>query len=241
MNPAPGQASTRGHPETRSAIRRRIAAVAITLIAVAAILFLASGRLAWTWAWVYLGIGLATALVNGAVLLRTHPGTVAERGRLQLEKRWDRAVSGVYALAQFLAVPLVAGLDARFGWSGELGLALHVLGAFVLAAAYALPSWAMSANAYFSTAARIQSDRGHAVCDTGPYRLVRHPGYAGFILQSLGTPCLLGSRWALVPGVAAAVSMVVRTSFEDRMLQAELPGYAEYAREVRYRLVPGIW
>ena len=107
--------------------------------------------------------------------------------------------------------------------------------------AYALPAWAMWANAFFSTAARVQGERGHVVCSSGPYRLVRHPGYAGFVLQALATPLLLGSRWALAPGVAAAVSMIVRTALEDRMLQAQLPGYAEYARKVRYRLVPGVW
>jgi len=240
-NPVLARASTGDRAGTRPGIRRRIAAVASTLIAVAAILFLASGQVAWTWAWVYLGIGLATTLVNGPILLRRHPETIAERGRLEPEKGWDRAVSGVYALSQFLAVPLVAGLDARFHWSGEMGVGRHVSGAVLLAAAYALPSWAMWSNAFFSTVARIQDDRGHAVCTTGPYRLVRHPGYAGFILQALGTPWLLGSHWALVPGVVAAASMVVRTSFEDRMLQAQLPGYAEYARRVRYRLVPGIW
>jgi len=99
----------------------------------------------------------------------------------------------------------------------------------------------MIANAYFSTAVRIQSDRGHTVCRTGPYRFVRHPGYVGFILQSLGTPFLLGSLWTLVPGITATVLMIIRTSLEDRTLQAELPGYRDFVQEVRYRLVPGIW
>jgi protein-S-isoprenylcysteine O-methyltransferase Ste14 len=99
----------------------------------------------------------------------------------------------------------------------------------------------MIANTYFSTAVRIQSDRGQTVCRTGPYRFVRHPGYVGFILQSFGTPILLGSTWALIPGVAAAAILVIRTSLEDRMLQAELTGYREYVQEVRYRLVPRIW
>jgi len=104
-----------------------------------------------------------------------------------------------------------------------------------------LTSWAMIANAYFSTAVRIQSERGHTVCSRGPYRFVRHPGYVGFILQSLSAPFLLGSIWALIPGILAAVLMVIRTALEDRTLQAELPGYPEYVQNVRYRLVPGIW
>jgi protein-S-isoprenylcysteine O-methyltransferase Ste14 len=99
----------------------------------------------------------------------------------------------------------------------------------------------MIANAFFSTAVRIQSERGHTVCRSGPYRFVRHPGYVGFILQSLGTPVLLGSWWALIPGVTAVVFMIIRTSWEDRTLQAELPGYRDFVQEVRYRLVPAIW
>jgi protein-S-isoprenylcysteine O-methyltransferase Ste14 len=90
----------------------------------------------------------------------------------------------------------------------------------------------MISNVYFSTAVRIQSDRGHAVCRSGPYRFVRHPGYVGFVLQSLGTPILLGSFWALIPGFAAAALMITRTALEDRMLQAELPGYRGFVQEV---------
>ena len=136
---------------------------------------------------------------------------------------------------------LVAGLDVRFGWAGDLGVAWHVAGAVMLAVGLELASWAMIANAYFSTAVRIQSDRGHTVCSTGPYRFVRHPGYVGFILQSIGVPFLLGSLWALIPAITAAVLIVVRTSLEDRTLQAELPGYQDYIRNVHYRLSPGIW
>ena len=136
---------------------------------------------------------------------------------------------------------LVAGLDERFGWAGDLGVAWHVAGAVALAAGLELSSWAMIANAYFSTAVRIQDERGQRVVSSGPYWFVRHPGYVGLILEAIGVPLLLGSWWALIPGVAGAVCMAIRTSFEDRMLRAELPGYQDYAQRVRYRLVPGIW
>jgi len=99
----------------------------------------------------------------------------------------------------------------------------------------------MIANAYFSTAVRIQSDRGQTVCRRGPYRFVRHPAYLGFTLQSVSTPVLLGSLCALIPGMAAAALMIISTSLEDRMLQVELPGYRDFVQEVRHRLVPGIW
>jgi protein-S-isoprenylcysteine O-methyltransferase Ste14 len=222
-------------------ITRRIGTVAIFFVAIAAILFLAAGRLDWSWAWVYLGICLVSVLVNGTIMLRTSPETIAERGRPQDTKDWDKVVGGLWALAIYVALPLVAGLDVRFGWARDPGLGWHVAGAVVLALALALSAWAMIANAYFSTAVRIQHDRGHTVCRTGPYRFVRHPGYVGFILQSISVPFLLGSWWALIPGIAATVLMIIRTSLEDRNLRAELPGYQDYVRAVRYRLVLGMW
>jgi protein-S-isoprenylcysteine O-methyltransferase Ste14 len=158
-----------------------------------------------------------------------------------MTRKWDKIVSGLYALAMYFALPLVAGLDVRFGWARDISVAWHVAGAVVFAVGLELSAWAMIANAYFSTAVRIQSDRGHTVCSTGPYRFVRHPGYVGFILQSISVPFLLGSLWALIPGITATVLMIIRTSLEDRTLQAELPGYQDYVQKVRYRLVPGIW
>ena len=232
---------TENRPNVVAGIVKRIAAIAIFLVLTAVILFLAAGRLNWTWAWVYLGISLVTVLINGTVMLRTSPETIAERGELKMEKRWDRVVSGLYGLAMYLALPSVAGLDVRFGWTRDVSVAWHVAGAVVLAVGFGLSAWAMIANAYFSTAVRIQSDRGHTVCDTGPYRFVRHPGYVGVVVQAISLPFLLGSFWALIPGIAAAALMITRTSLEDRTLQAELPGYQEYIQKVRYRLLPGIW
>jgi len=232
---------TENRPNVVAGIVKRIAAIAIFLVLTAVILFLAAGQLSWTWAWVYLGISLVTVLINGTVMLRTSPETIAERGELKMEKRWDRVVSGLYVLAMYLALPSVAGLDVRFGWTRDVSVAWHVAGAVVLAVGFGLSAWAMIANAYFSTAVRIQSDRGHTVCDTGPYRFVRHPGYVGVVVQAISLPFLLGSFWALIPGIAAAALMITRTSLEDRTLQAELPGYQEYIQKVRYRLLPGIW
>jgi protein-S-isoprenylcysteine O-methyltransferase Ste14 len=222
-------------------ILKRIRTVAIFFVLIAIILFLAAGRLNWIWAWVYLGICLVSVLINASIMLHTSPETIAERGQPQETKEWDKIVGGLWALAIFFTLPLVAGLDVRFGWARELSIAWHVTGAVVLAVGLWLSAWAMITNAYFSTAVRIQSDRGHMVCRTGPYRFVRHPGYGGFILQSLSVPFLLGSLWALVPGITAAILMSIRTSLEDRMLQAELPGYQDYVQEVRYRLIPYIW
>jgi protein-S-isoprenylcysteine O-methyltransferase Ste14 len=189
-------------PNIVAGIAKRIGTVASFIVVIAAVLFLAAGRLDWTWAWVYLGICLVSVAINGAITLRASPETIAARGEAQLTRKWDQVIGGFYALALYFALPLVAGLDVRFGWTHP-GLAWHVAGAVLLAAGLELAAWAMIANAYFSTAVRIQSDRGHTVCRTGPYRFVRHPGYVGFILQSLWVPLLLGSLWALVPGATA--------------------------------------
>jgi protein-S-isoprenylcysteine O-methyltransferase Ste14 len=206
-----------------------------------AIVFGAAGRLDWTWGWLFLAIYLGSTLLNAWFLLRTSPEMVAERGRPGAMPGWDKVIGGLWGVLQFVVLPLVAGLDDRFGWTGSLDLGWHLLGIVLFAAGLALFGWAMIANAYFSTAARIQADRGQTVCRSGPYRVVRHPGYAGTLLQSIGIAVLLGSLWALLPALVAAALMITRTWFEDRMLRAELAGYVEYAREVRYRLVPGIW
>ena len=168
---------TENHPNVVAGILKRIGTVAIFFALIAAILFLAAGRLNWTWAWVYLGICLVSVLINGTITLRTSPETIAERGELKMTRKWDKVVSGLYGLGMYFALPLVAGLDVRFGWARDLSVAWHVAGAVLLAVGLELSAWAMIANAYFSTAVRIQSDRGHTVCSTGPYRFVRHPGY----------------------------------------------------------------
>ncbi len=208
---------------------------------IAAILFLGAGRLNWLWAWVYLGICLVSVLINASIMLRTSVETIAERGQPQETKGWDKVVGSLWGAAIYFVLPLVAGLDVRFDWSRDLNIAWHIAGAVLFVVGLGFSAWAMIANAYFSTAVRIQSDRGHTVCSTGPYRFVRHPGYVGFILQSVSVPFLLGSWWALVPGIIAMVLMIIRTSLEDAMLQAELPGYQDYVRKVPCRLIPGIW
>jgi protein-S-isoprenylcysteine O-methyltransferase Ste14 len=205
------------------------------------VLFLSAGTLKWTAAWVYLGISLTSVLINAFFMLRTNPETVAERGQAKGWKPWDKLVSGLYAFIMYLILPFVAGLDRRFLWSGEIGWLGHGLGRLVYSFSLAITGWAMISNAYFSTAARIQAERGQQVCKRGPYRYIRHPGYAGIFLQSLGMAILLGSLWALIPALLTEGLIITRTVLEDRMLQDELEGYVEYTQEVKYRLVPGIW
>lgn len=217
------------------------AAMGAGLAMFAAAVFLPAGRFDWPAAWVYLALLTVFMLANLAYLQRVNPELIERRARLgQGTKRWDLVWSALFT-PLFLAVYVVAGLDAgrqggssAFGWPWLAGLALFLSGA-------ALFGRAMGENPFFEKTVRIQSDRGHRVVETGPYRLVRHPGYLGFFGWILATPLLLGSWWALVPALLSIGGVAVRTALEDRTLIHELPGYADYAKRTRYRLVPGIW
>lgn len=226
---------------TAAGIRRRLGQVVSVLILQAALLFLAAGTARWLGAWLFLALTVGFLLVNGTLLLRRSPETVAERGRPATMATWDLWVSGAWAVVSYVLLPIGAGLDIRAHGGQTLGLAWNVTAALALLAAFTLAGWAMAVNTYFSTVVRIQSERGHSVCSTGPYRWVRHPGYVAFIAQTLATPLTLGSRWALGPACVAVALMITRTALEDRVLRTGLAGYEQYTQRVRYRLVPGIW
>jgi protein-S-isoprenylcysteine O-methyltransferase Ste14 len=221
---------------------RRVVQVTVLVAFQALVLFASSGRLGWGMAWVYIGVYVVGGLVTGAVLMRVSPETIAERARAGPGvKDWDKLVGGAFAVAYFVLLLLVAGLDERLAWTGALPFGLHVAGAVAFSAGYALVGWSMVTNAYFSTVVRIQEERGQAVVDSGPYGIVRHPGYVGALLQALTAPLLLGSLWAFIPAAVAAMALVARTALEDRTLRQELAGYPEYAHRVMYRLLPGVW
>jgi len=230
-----------GKSDLTRKIRKRMLQVGVTMLVQAAVLFLSSGQLNWVWAWVYIGIYLVGISINATLMLRYSPETIAERAETGEMKDWDKIIAGLWAVMYFVLMLPVAGLDARFGWTGQIALALQIAGAVAFVLGSALFSWAMVSNAYFATVVRIQEDRGHTVCTTGPYRFVRHPGYVGAIIQSLALPLMLGSLWTLIPGGLAALLIVARTALEDRTLHEELDGYRHYAGRVRYRLLPGIW
>lgn len=204
------------------------------------LLFLPAGTLAWPHAWVYLGLFLlvliASSINTDPELLRDERG-VGQTGR----KGWDLGLVSIYGLLTTIAVPILAGLDWRYGWSAAIPLWLIILAVIIYALGWAFGLWAMAVNRFFSKIVRIQHERGHYVIDEGPYRYVRHPGYVGGIIHNLGTPIILGSLWALIPAAVAGLLMVIRTGLEDRTLQAELEGYKTYTEQVRYRLIPGIW
>lgn len=181
---------------------------------------------------------------NAVVLTFVDPELLNQRGAWQKKtdaKAWDRILVRVFGQFSLNILPIVMGLDVgRFHWS-NLGLWVTVLGVAVFSAGWALLTWAMVVNPHFETIVRIQVDRNHRVVTTGPYQVVRHPGYVGAGLWALGSPLIVGSAYGLLPAGITVGLLVLRTGLEDRTLRAELPGYADYARRVRYRLVPGIW
>jgi protein-S-isoprenylcysteine O-methyltransferase Ste14 len=137
-------------------------------------------------------------------------------------------------------MPLVAGLDYRFGWS-TVPLWLQIISLIMIVPGMVLPYWAMLVNNYLVVTVRVQQERDHRVVTGGPYHYVRHPMYVGIILSFLFTPLALGSWWALIPGGIAVAAIIARTSMEDKTLREELPGYVAYSEETRYRLLPGVW
>jgi protein-S-isoprenylcysteine O-methyltransferase Ste14 len=169
---------------------------------------------------------------------------MAERQNMEKAKSakaWDKVLAPLMALSLSFPLVIVAGLDHRFGWTPVFPLWLIMSGFLLISLGYAFAAWALIENRFFSSVVRIQLDRGHVVCDSGPYRIVRHPGYAGNILALPGMVLALSSLWTLVPAAVALIIALTRTALEDQTLQDELPGYRDYVRRVRYRLIPWIY
>lgn len=211
------------------------------LAVVAVLVIFSSGHLGYWQGWVFIVISLV-ALESSWWLHRNDLGFIAERlhpGKGM--KWWDK---GYYLLSTPLtfAALVVAGIDAgRRHWSSHPRPAFYVLFLAVFLLGQGLFLWAKKANPYFSSVARIQTERGQTVCREGPYRFCRHPGYLGGILFGLATPLVLGSYWALIPQALAIVMLIGRTGLEDRMLKKDLLWYTDYAKAVRFRLLPGVW
>lgn len=222
-------------------VRRRLVQVAVQTVLIAVILFLSAGRLDWVMAWVYMGLYLAAIIANAIILLPRSPEMIAERGKVKADaKGWDLKFGKIY-LVVWLATYVTTGLNVRYGWLPEIPVTVVVIATVFYLIGSVLFVWAMASNRFFSAVVRIQKDRGHTVETGGPYHFVRHPGYAGLVISTIATPLMLGSLWALVPGVLAAGALIVRTALEDKTLHEELDGYHDYARQTRYRLLPGVW
>jgi protein-S-isoprenylcysteine O-methyltransferase Ste14 len=219
-------------------IVRRVIQVLVSMVIQMGILFLCAWTFRWQWAWALLAVNVLILTINFLVLPKE---VIEERGRKKKNvKKWDRVLSTV-AIVPLFGIYVVAGLDYRFYWSPEYGDAIHLAGLLVYFLSSLFFTWAMVNNRYFSTMVRLQPERGHTVASGGPYRFVRHPGYLGFCITFIATPLSLGSLWGLAVSAVAVALFVTRTALEDRTLQEELEGYADYAKRVKYRLLPGVW
>lgn len=205
------------------------------------VLYAASGRWCWPLAWAYLGCYSAILVAGSIFAIHRDPDFTSERTRAKEgTKTWDKWLSGPLFSPLWLALYIVAGLDQRYGWSPDL-TPVAIAAVVVSGLGYWIPVWAMRTNPFYGRFVRIQTDRGHTVVTTGPYRFVRHPAYAGLIVFMLASALALESLWALIPAAMVVVVLIIRTALEDRTLLAELPGYLEYAQRTRFRLLPGIW
>lgn len=202
-----------------------------------------SGRWDWWQAWVMGLLFILSFIVSRAIAAKKTPDILKERANYATQgntQAWDKWLSPVVAFGSVFIL-LAAGLDDRFNWSPDLSLGAELLGLALIVIGYVFGSFAFVENAFFSGTVRLQPERGQTVVSSGPYSLVRHPGYLGSLIASLGMPLLLDSLWAFLPVIIFGFFFILRTRLEDRFLQENLAGYSAYAKEVRYRLFPGIW
>jgi protein-S-isoprenylcysteine O-methyltransferase Ste14 len=206
-----------------------------------AIIFISAGRIVYWQGLVFVLTGIFMLILNYSVL-RPDDELMRERSRPgEGSKKWDKGILGLSFLAT-ISMYVVAGLDSgRFHWSPDFSPFLYALGILLNTAGQLLFLIAQKQNRFFSSTVRIQTDRGHAVCDTGLYKFVRHPAYLGIIIQSAGFPLFFGSLWSIIPAGSLIILNIIRASLEDKTLKNELSGYLEFTNKTRYRLFPLLW
>jgi len=225
-------------------MKKGIARLVFTAVLMGVLLFLSAGTIRWWEGWVYMAVTFIMLAASRLVLIKKHPEVAAERMHaraMEDTKAWDRLLVQLVAVYLPLLVWIVAGLEVRFGVSAGLPFWVQVVAFVVGFAGTMFANWALFRNKFFSSHVRIQKERGHTVVKDGPYAIVRHPGYAGGLIHFLATPLAFNSLWTWIPIVVLIAVYVIRTIKEEEALVAELPGYQAYTREVKYRLLPGVW
>jgi protein-S-isoprenylcysteine O-methyltransferase Ste14 len=206
-----------------------------------AIIFVSAGSIFYWQGWVYVIIGFFMSIMSYTVFKldsrlleeRSKPGEGA--------KKWDKLILGITFLITII-IYIIAGLDSgRFHWSPNFHWSVYLLGILLTIIGQLLFLIAQKQNKFFSSTVRIQTDRGHTVCESGLYKVVRHPAYLGQIIQTIGFPLLFGSLWSIIPVCISIVLIITRTFLEDKTLKNELKGYIEYSGNTRYKLIPYIW
>jgi protein-S-isoprenylcysteine O-methyltransferase Ste14 len=205
------------------------------------ILFISAGRINYWQGWLYTTICIISVLLN-SFALKNKDELAAERSEVKSgTKSWDKIIIGLSAVTLIITY-IVAGLDSgRFYWSPGYHWDINAIGVILILIGEVIFLMAQKQNRFFSSLMRIQTERGHAVCDTGIYKIVRHPAYFGNIITALGIPLILGSQWSFIPSVVSVFLVIIRTSLEDKTLINELDGFSDYNYQTRYRLLPFIW
>jgi len=205
------------------------------------IIFISAGRIDYWQGLIYLIIGLIMFLLNLTVL-RIDSELLEERSKPgEGTKKWDKTILGLSFLVT-ISMYITAGLDSgRYQWSPDFHWSLYFLGIVLTILGQLLFLFAQKQNKFFSSTVRIQTNREHIVCDTGLYKVIRHPAYLGSIIQSLGFPLLFGSLWSIIPVCLLIILLITRTMLEDKTLKNELNGYLEYSNKTRYKIIPYLW
>jgi len=204
------------------------------------ILILCSGQIIWWNAWAFTGGYLFFVFIIFIVMLKINPNLLNERGKKHKNtKSFDKIILFIYTVL-FILLPITAGLDKRFDIT-KMNDIISVVAIILSIPIFSLVLWAFIVNNHFETTVRIQNDREHKVCDTGPYKYVRHPTYSAAILGFIIIPFILGSLLSLIPNILMSILFIIRTQLEDKTLQKELDGYKEYIKKTKYKLIPGIW
>jgi protein-S-isoprenylcysteine O-methyltransferase Ste14 len=211
------------------------------IIVTGVVFFLSSGTLNNPRAWIYFGVYFCGSLIFSFILLKKSPELLNSRGKVQEgTKSLDKYLIFSYFFLAIIVTPLTAGLDVRYNlFTIQFQYIYLAIVLYILSAAFSL--WPMLHNQFFEGTVRIQNDRMQKVIKTGPYKFVRHPGYIGMLFGSFPLPFAFGSSLSLIPVLIMVIIVFVRTFYEDRTLQKELPGYSDYCKEVKYRLIPFLW
>ena len=206
-----------------------------------AIIFISAGRIDYLQGWVYVSLGLLMFLLSYTVL-RVDPELLAERSKPgEGTKNWDKIILGLSFLVT-ISMYIIAGLDSgRHQWSPEFPLSAYFAGIILTGSGQLMFLIAQKQNKFFSSTVRIQTNREHTVCDTGLYKVVRHPAYLGSIIQAMGFPLIFGSYWSIIPVFLMIFLLTTRTILEDKTLKNELKGYLEYSSQTRYKIIPYAW
>jgi len=206
------------------------------------IFFIASGEINILRAWIYIGTYIVGGIVVGIILIKKSPKLLNDRGKMQEgTKQLDKYIILTYFLFAIVITPIVAGVDKRFSLCAVLPFFYLYIGIIIYIFTAIITVWPMLHNPFFEGTIRIQKDKNHNVINTGPYKIVRHPGYLGMFIGSFQLPFAFGSALAFIPVIIMVIIIFIRTYFEDTTLQKELNGYTDYCEEVKYRLIPFIW